>query len=549
MLRRNGRRVDDRVAMSFFRARPRGRGPKTAAFCLAAGLGVTSAAFAQGAAALRGTLPDDATDPATVSSIADGYQPASDGALPDDAAATTDDTRATNAGDPFADRGAAASSAPDTTTSQAQTDSGGASRDEKPQDSDEARIRRIDTREAPVNRPAEVDSERQGAVTASLRPKTDEPFAPLGLRVGTFTVFPQIEQGLTATDNADQSPTGRSAILSESTLRLKAVSDWSSSEASIEGYGTLRRTLSGQDVTDFQGALNSDLRLDITSSLRGLASLDYTVFPEDASSPVSIAGVDRRPLHHVLSASLGAEKDLGKLRLRLTGDIVRDQFGDARLDDGTTLSQDDRNATLASFKLRGGYEISPAVTPFVEAEAGRRFYDRKEDASGYARSADRLAARAGVALDLREKLTGEISAGWVNESPDDERLKTISGPSLAAALVWSPMRETTLRLDTATYVEGTTTPGETGSILYTGLLTAERRMRADLTGTAALGLGYRTYDTGGHDTLASAELGLTWWLNRYAGVTGRARYELLRSDLADRDYDAASVFLGMTVQR
>ena len=42
------------------------------------------------------------------------------------------------------------------------------------------------------------------------------------------------------------------------------------------------------------------------------------------------------------------------------------------------------------------------------------------------RSSTGLAARGGVALDLGEKLTGEISAGWVREDFDDDRLEPIS---------------------------------------------------------------------------------------------------------------------------
>lgn len=519
----------------------------TTAFCFAAGVLAALPALAQESGALRGTLsgkPDraPAIDSASVSSIPSApYQPASAGAVAD----ATDNSLPSETGE-----GPASSDAPDTAaaSADAEPDETG-STPPAAASGEELRIERIDTREQGRARAADATNVRTGSVDARTRRRDDEPFAPIGLRVGTFNVFPQVEQGVTVTNNADQSPSGGSATLSESTLRLKAVSDWSRNEASVEGYGTLRRTLSGQDVKDFEGGLNSDLTIDISSGLRGLASFDYTLFPEDASSPVSIANVDSRPLHHVIAGSVGVEKAAGKLRLRLTGEVQRDQYGDATLDDGSTLSQADRNATLAALKLRTGYEVSPALTPFVEGEIGRRYYDEQVDAAGYERSANRVAARAGVALDLREKLQGEFSAGWVHEAPDDDRLEAISGPSIATSLIWSPVRETTLRLDGSTIVEGSTTPGETGSILYTALLTAKRQMRADLSGTAALGLGYRRYDVGGHDTLASAELGLTWWMNRYAGVTGRARYELLRSDLADRDYDAASVFLGLTLQR
>ena len=53
----------------------------------------------------------------------------------------------------------------------------------------------------------------------------------------------------------------------------------------------------------------------------------------------------------------------------------------------------------------------------------------------------------------------------------------------------------------------------------------------------------------GHDRILSAEAGLTWWLNRYAGLTTRVRTEKLTSNLPGRDYTANSIFLGVKVQR
>jgi hypothetical protein len=230
--------------------------------------------------------------------------------------------------------------------------------------------------------------------------------------------------------------------------------------------------------------------------------------------------------------------------------VERDTYGDARLSGGGFVSQHDRDSTLVSATLRAGYEISPAIVPFVEGEIGRRYYDLAADSAGYRRSADRLGLRAGVALDFGDKLNGELSAGYLREKADDPRLPAIAGPSINTALNWSPIRGTTVALNSSTIVEGTTTAGESGDLLYSANLSIERRMRADLTGTASIGGLYRDYfGSSGHDFGWNAELGMTWWLNRYFGITGRLRHEELTSNLPDRDYKTESVFLGVKVQR
>lgn len=380
--------------------------------------------------------------------------------------------------------------------------------------------------------------------------KDDDPFAPLGIRVGSFILRPSIEQGITATSNANYSTNGESAVLSETTLRLNAVSDWGRHSASLDAYGNFRETLDGYDISETRAGVDAALNLDLSDEMRARGTLSYERRPETASSPVEIVGTTEEPVRQTFGTSLGLEKDVGKARYGVTALIEHEDYGDAQLSDGSVLSQDDRNSTLATVTIRGGYQISPAFTPFVEAELGHRYYDDTVDSAGYERDSDRFGLRGGVEVDLNEKIIGEVSGGWIREKFADDRLRAIDGPSLSAALTWSPERETSVKLAATTTVEGTTDAGESGSILHQGLLTVERRIRSNLTANAILGVGYRDYsDTNEHDLLLSAEVGSTWWLNRYTGVTGRLRHERQQSDPDTRDYDANSVFLGIKVQR
>jgi hypothetical protein len=514
--------------------------------------------LATGSIADGGTQQDIASTPA--------YVPISPGAVPDqtDAGGGTGD-----ADDPFADSppdGFAARPAPaerSVSTAQAASPAGddatgpGTSRaaatpptDDEATDASAEANRRIRTLDSEDRQPLDPGADRTGAIEGAAPKADDDPFAPVGIQAGTFVLRPSIEQGITASSNADSAPGGRSGVLSETTLRLNATSDWALNSATIDAYGTYRKSLSGQDIHDLRGRVDGTLNLDLDSDWRATATLGYEASPESASSPVVIQNTTSRPLHQAIDGSLGIEKDIGKARLGLTGMVERDLYGDADLQGGGTLSQKDRNATLYTARLRGGYEISPALTPFAEVEIGRRVYDEHADAGGYERSADRLGFRAGAEVDLGEKLNGEVSAGWIREAPDDVRLPAIQGASVDANLKWSPERGTTVGLNGTTTVEGTTTPGESGSILYSGRLSVDRQIRADLTANATLGADWRDYSgSGGHDRILSAEAGLTWWLNRFAGITTRARYEKQTSNLPGRDYDATSVFLGLKVQR
>jgi len=354
------------------------------------------------------------------------------------------------------------------------------------------------------------ESARQAAIEGRKPQPELNPYDPTGIRFGTFVLKPSLEQGVTATSNADSSSDGKSAILSETTLRLNAASDWDSHSATVDAYGNFRKSVSGQEVKDVTGGIDGRLELDLAEGMRTLARLGYNVRPESATSPVVIIGTAERPTLQTFNGSLGLEKDIGKLRFGISGEAVKESYGDAALSGGGTLSQKDRNSTLYNGRLRIGYEVSPALTPFGEIQFGRRIYDLRFDTAGFERSANQFAALAGVEIDMGEKFGGEIS----------------------------------------TSLEGSTSAGESGSVLYAARLGVERQMRANLTGFAAAGIGWRDYaGSTDHDLSLSAEAGLTWWLNRYTGLTGRLRHETFSSTLSNRDSTTNSVFVGVKVQR
>lgn len=398
--------------------------------------------------------------------------------------------------------------------------------------------------------PLDAGAEREAAIEARPRRTDDQPYAAQGIRMGVFTIRPTLEQGLTATDNADSTAGGRGASISETTARINATTEWDGNSATVDAFGNLRRSLSGQEVDDHALGIDAAVDLQIGRDYRLKGTAGYLRRPDSATAPDAIEGVPSQPVRQTFTGSVGVEKNAGKARFAATSAVTHEQFGDVMVGDCCLLSQKDRDNTLYALTLRGGYEISPALMPFIEAEIGRRQYRQRVDNAGYERSSLRLGARTGLAFGLGEKLSGEVAAGWVAEKFDDDRLKTISAPSVAASVAWSPMRGTIVTVTGSTTVEGTTSPGRSGSVLYSGGVAVERQMRANLTGNAAAGLSWRDYTASDeHDLIASAEVGATWWLNRYVGLLTRLRHETLASNIPGRDARTNSIFVGLRMQR
>ncbi|MBL8584320.1 MAG: outer membrane beta-barrel protein [Rhizobiaceae bacterium] len=531
------------------------------AFAAAGLLGLTVPAAAQQVGGLRGAVDEstvngvlvpptvDAATTAATGLPSPAYQPVSPGAVPDDPAPTASIFDDAPLGDEPLPR------PPTTARARAQDRQAppiaqpGATVEDEPSTVGTVPEPTVDA-EAFDQLRAQPTGERAQAIENLDRPPDVNPYAPVGLRLGSFDVFPSMETGLTATSNADFSSTGTSALVSETTLRLRAISDWSRNEARLNAFGTFQRSISGQELKETDLGVDAAADYQIGTDMVARASLAYLNRPESAASPVIIEDTVSQPTHQTFTGTAGVEKLYGKARFGLNGEIVHDTYGDADLAGGGTVSQADRDATLYAVTLRGGYEVSAVMTPFLEGELGRLVYDENPDSAGYDRSGNRYAIRGGLAFDRGEKLTGEFAAGYVEERLDDERLAPISGPSLQANVNWSPERGTNVNLFGGSYVEGTTTPGESGSILYLARLMAERQIRENLTGQAILGVGYRNYaGMDDHDWLFNAEANTTWWLNRYLGVNGRVQYESVDSTIPGHSTETTSVFLGLKLQR
>jgi hypothetical protein len=512
----------------------------------AAGLTLAGPSQAQETGGLRGSLiadeppliPEENTAQAETAPL---YEPVSPGAVPEQSAPTLPNTLADEDTQP---EDGETEGTEQTEASSAQT-AEGQETDQNPTGT--VRQPTIDSLE---RQPLDPGAERVQAIEGLNRPVEENPYEAPGIRFGTFILKPTIEQGVTATTNADSSADGSDAVLSETALRLNAVSDWASHSATVDAYGTFRRTLSGQEVDDVTGGVDAELELELGKEYRARGTFAYSAAPESAASPVVIVGAADEPIRQTVGGTLGLEKDMGKARFGITGGILHDSYGDADLESGGTLSQRDRNATLYTLTLRTGYEISPALTPFVEGEIGRNLYDQEIDSAGFARSSDRYAVRSGLELDLGEKFSGEVAAGWIREDFDDERLQPISTPTVEGELNWSPERGTDVTLSGATILEGTTTPGESGSVLYSSTLGIERQIRSNLTGNALFRAAYRNYaESVDYEVIYNAEASLTWWLNRYAGVVTRVRHETVTGNLDEPDVKTNSIFLGLKLQR
>lgn len=377
-------------------------------------------------------------------------------------------------------------------------------------------------------------------------PVEDDPYAPLGLRSGGMIFRPGIEVDGGYDNNPGRASTGKKgSAFYRTEATLDAASDWSAHRLDIALRGAYTGYTSLSSANRPEGDARIALRLDATRDLTIETGLTARVDTELASSVNLPGGATSRTPFYNYGGTLGATQRIGYASLNLRTSIDRFDYADVTTSTGST-SQQARNYTAYGLRLRGAYEITPGISPFVEAGTDRRTHDLRRDTNGYARDSSGLTARIGSTVELARNLTGEASVGYTIRAYEDARLKSLAAPLVAGALTWSISPLTTLNLRAESDIAETTVAGSAGARTYRGTATLTHAFLRYLTGTATLGLARSEYEGfNRQETTLTAGMKLEYKFNRATALRGSYTFEQLHANTAGSNYTSHAFMLGL----
>ncbi|WP_337270116.1 outer membrane beta-barrel protein [Oryzifoliimicrobium ureilyticus] len=380
-------------------------------------------------------------------------------------------------------------------------------------------IRRLNTRE-----PA-IDDRPPGRKD---RPDISTEDTP-GIRISSFVLRPTVTESINTETTKDSGGRETRGFL-ETDMKTSLISDWSLHQLSITSEGTWQKNISGEGEEQPSFQIDGDLRLDLADRTTAHITGGYRFYREDTTDPNAILGASRQADVQEFTAGTSLEHQLGRIRGTVGLDLDRTVYSDVTLSDGSTLSLSDRNETSGTARARIGYELSPALIPFVEASVGKSVYDEKRDSAGYERSGNTYGIKAGAEIDLGEKLRGEASLGYTKAVFDDFRLSDIDALTVNANVAWSPLRGTDVNFGATTSIQPSTTPGEGGYVSHGLSTTVSHKILENLTGTVIGGIVFRDYPSSSENQIVySTSAGLIWNINRYLDLTSTLGYELTDS--------------------
>ncbi len=410
---------------------------------------------------------------------------------------------------------------------------------------------------APVERVTTLRTrpiQRENAIIEPPRPRRtpveDEPFAPAGVRVGSFVLRATLDVSEGYANNPSNAPGGSpGSWFTVVAPNVAFRSDWARHEVQgeIKGSYTAYSGPSGLNRPDGSAVLRG--RIDVTSTTRIELEGNARIWTEYPGSPDAISTAVSLPLVYSLGGTAGVVQRLGRLELGVWGGAEHSTFQSALLDTGAVFDLSFRDFTVYSTRVRAGYDMD-GWKPFVEGIVDRRDYDQAVDPFGLQRSSDGYTLRAGIVFERKDLLTGEISAGYTRRRYDDPTLPDISGPVFDSTLVWKASALTTVTLGATSAVEETILAGASGRFRHEGRIILDQAFRRWLIGSVNFSYAHEDYVGSGRlDKRMRAGASLTYYLNRTLAVRGEFRREWLTSDIPGQDYTANVMMVGLRLQR
>ena len=120
-------------------------------------------------------------------------------------------------------------------------------------------------------------------------------------------------------------------------------------------------------------------------------------------------------------------------------------------------------------------------------------YDLEIDAAGVHRNSQGVSGKLGSTFDFSQRLTGEVSGGYIRRHYDDPQLPSFGAYLIDASLIWTMSALTTVRFTAVTTVSESTLAGVSGVLTreYTGQI--DHAFRRWLIGTLRFTRGMDDY--------------------------------------------------------
>jgi len=319
------------------------------------------------------------------------------------------------------------------------------------------------------------DEPRRGeTVTTRPRPELD----PLGVRVGSFLLFPKMTVTESYDDNifATENNT-KDDFVTNLIPELSLQSDWNNHALNVATGADQSiyadRDNDSEETFDYFG--NIDGRLDVTQDVQLSAGAGFSRNTEGRSDPDS-GGGKKPDRYDQIDSFLRYDHNFGRFNTALDGSFTRLDYDNAP----GGVQNNDRDRNIYQGGLRLGYEILPQYEAFVRGSGNRRVYDNTPDDNGRDRDSYGGQVDAGVALDLGGLLFGDVFGGYLYQHYPDKNEDDVSGVNFGMGLDWNVTPLTTISTTVRRQVRETTEDDASSRLTTIGAISVDHELLRNL---------------------------------------------------------------------
>jgi len=366
---------------------------------------------------------------------------------------------------------------------------------------------------------------------------------PLGVRVGSFLIFPSMDVGGQFNSNIFNTESNRKADLiwiASPSLRLN--STWSNHMLNVFARGNFGfyTSNSRENYQDF--AVGVESRVDIQRDTKVLFDVSAARSHEERGSPEDANG--RFPsVYYAYKSDMRFRHRFNRVTVELGALMDFHDFAGVEGASGRTIDQDDRDRLRWEGAVRLGYFFNPRSEVFVRGAYSAVRYPRSPDRNGFDRNSSGFAVLGGLNYRITSTLFGELALGYREQHYEDRRLPPARGPAFNGSLTWLMTPLTTVQVSGARAIEETILSNASSYFATSGQVEITHELLRNVILQARFSIQNFSY-TGisRNDTYYRPGVGVTYLMGRHVYL--RARYDLVyrQSNINGQNYEA-HVFL------
>jgi hypothetical protein len=282
----------------------------------------------------------------------------------------------------------------------------------------------------------------------SASAKQAESYDPLGIPVGSFKLFPELELDEAYNNNIFATPNGvpgaQQSFVQLIKPSLRLASDWNRHMLNFFANGNFGLFSATSLPNFYDWSAGTDGRYDISRDSNAYAGFSYNHKHEDPGTPNAAVGSFPPNIYDLMSANVGYYQGFNRFNVRADGRMDNYTYENPG-PGGSVINNFQRNRTEWRESLRGGYEFIPDYQVWVRGSLNQRNYVTVPDGGGFNRNSSGYDIVAGISVDFGGITSLEAFGGYMQQNYQDFRFLTVTQPTFGLTGYWNPVRELSIR--------------------------------------------------------------------------------------------------------